>query len=197
MMALSDLVLKAKVNLALAHDPRVGVLDIGVSSEEGVVTLTGDLDTIQACNAAEEIAERVEGVTRVENRLTCGVGARADSAEMLRQKFIQRLDEAWDELPDHHALTQADYLRWALWMVYKFRIPNSMAGADSEKIESEAVEEAIGLIAGFVGAPKALVALEMLRQAEAVAEFHPHTAPEIEHAPLTATPEVDGEREAA
>ena len=196
-MALSDLVLKAKVNLALAQDPRVGVLDIGVTADGGVVTLTGDLDTMQACGAAEQIAARVDGVTGVQNRLTCGVGARADSAGMLRQKFIQRLDEAWNELPDHHALTQADYLHWALWMVYKFRIPDSMADAESEKIESEAVEEAIGMIAGFVGAPKSLVALEMLRQAEAVAEFHPRGAPEIEHAPLTATPEVDGEREAA
>jgi len=196
-MALSDLVLKAKVNLALAQDPRVGVLDIGVTADGGVVTLTGDLDTVHACSSAEEIARRVEGVTRVENRMTCGVGARADSVEMLREKFIQRLDDAWNELPDHHALTQADYLRWALWMAYKFRIPDSMAGADSEKFECEVVEEAIALIAGFIGAPKALVAAEMLRQAESVAESRSQNAPDFENAPLTSTPIVDGEKEAA
>ena len=196
-MALSDLVLNARVHLALAKDPRVGVLDIGVTSEGGVVKLTGDLDTEDECAAAESIVRSVEGVADIDNQMTCGLGARADTAEMVRHKFIERLTEAWNELPNQHALTQADYLRWALWMVYKFRIPEEFGGAESEKIEAETVDEAMGLIAGFVNAPRALVALEMLRQAESVAEFHPHGAPDIENAPLTATPVVDGDKAAA
>ena len=188
-MALADLVLKAKVNLALAQDPRVGVLDIGVAADDGVVTLTGDLDNLEECGAAEEIAERVEGVVRVENHMTCGMAATAETAEMVRQKFLERLDDAWEELPDMDALTQADYLRWALWMVYKFQIPESLCTDESARIESETVEEALSQIASRVGASKAVVALEMLKQAEAVAESWRRDAPDIVNAPLTATPE--------
>jgi len=196
-MALVDFVLKAKVNLALVQDPRVGVLDIGVDADNGIVTLTGDVDTEEECGAAEEIARGVDGVTRVVNQMTCGIGARADTAEMVRQKFVRRLEDAWNELPDQGALTQADYLRWALWMVYKFRIPDSMRTDDAGQIEAEACEEAVIRIASFIGAPPALVALEMLRQAESVEDSARRSAPDIENAPLTATPVVDGEREAA
>jgi hypothetical protein len=196
-MALADMILKARVNLALVQDPRVGVMDIGVAADNGIVTLTGDVDSETECRDAEQVVLAVDGVTEVHNELTCGVGARADTAEKVRQKFIQRLDEAWEELPDHNALTQADYLRWALWMVYKFRIPDAMRDDGTEAFEGEIVEEAIGLIAGFVGAPRAFVALEMVRQAEAIATSVMGGAPEIENAPLTATPVVDGEREAA
>ena len=196
-MALSDLILKAKVNLALAQDPRVGVLDIGVTADDGVVTLTGDLDDAAECSAAEEIARGVDGVARIQNRMTCGVGARAEDADMLRHKFLERLEDAWNELPDGDALTHADYLRWALWMVYKFRIPESMRSEESERIECETVDEAIGRIAGYVGAPRAMVALEMLRQAESVIESPRRDAPEIENAPLAASPMVQGDKEAA
>jgi hypothetical protein len=196
-MAISDLILKARVNLALARDPRVGVLDIGVTAEEGIVTLTGDVDGDPECDAAVEIARSVAGVSRVVNKMTCGVGAREDSFEMLRQKFLQRLEEAWDALPDENALTQADYVRWSLWMIFKFRIPESIREHESITNEQEVVEEALGLVAGLIGAPKALLALEMLRQAESVAESEFRDAPLVENPSLTATPMVDGDKAAA
>ena|SRR5579872_6838924 len=189
-MALSDLVLKAKVNLALIRDPRVGAFDVGVRAEGGRVTLTGDADTEEECRAAEEIARTVEGVTSVRNDMTCGIGKREDTAEHVTQRLLSKLDEEWRCLPDQTALTQADYLRWALWLIYKFRIPGA---AVQDALVANAMDAALTQVAGYVGAPKALLALEMLRQAEMVAESPHRDAPVIENALLVATPVVEGD----
>src|SRR3569832_1443104 len=125
-MALSDFVLKARVNLALMRDPRVASLDVGVDADDGIVKLIGDVDSEGECRAAEEVARSVEGVRSVVNQLTCGVGQRADTAELVTQRFLEKLDDEWNGLPDQTALVQADYLRWARWLIYKFRIPASL-----------------------------------------------------------------------
>jgi hypothetical protein len=192
-MALSDFILKAKVNMALTTDPRVSVLDIGVQADDGHITLTGDVDSEQECQAASEIARSVEGVTRVTNEMTCGIGKREETADLVSQRFLEKLDDEWNNLPDRNPLAQADYLRWALWMVYKFRIPSESPDAEVAKIEAETTDEALTRIAGYVGAPVALVALEMMRQAEMVADSPRQNAPEIENAPLVSTPVVDGD----
>ncbi|HZO88013.1 MAG TPA: BON domain-containing protein [Chthonomonadaceae bacterium] len=187
-MALSDLVLKAKVNMALARDPRVGVLDIGVTANNGIITLTGDVDDPQQCEVAAQIAQSVPGVQGVQNELTCGIGQTEDTAEMVKERFLAKLDEEWEALPDRTALTQADYLRWALWLIYKFHIPASLHVEDVEALEAEATEEALEKVSGHVGVPKALLALEMLRQAEDVAESPYSDVPEPETTTLATSP---------
>jgi len=192
-MALSDLVLKAKVNMALLRDPRVGFFDIRATVDNGRVTLTGDTDTPEECRAAEEIAKSVEGIVSVRNEMTCGIGQNEDTAELVTQRFLEKLDTTWHNLPDRSALSQADYLRWALWMVYKFHIPRPQApgtqgsGMDP-KVKAAAIEQALERIAGHVGAPKALVALEMLRQAEQIATSPYTDAPRTANPDLVATP---------
>jgi hypothetical protein len=189
-MALSDLIIKARVNMAFVADPRVGVLDIGVHSENGVVTLDGDVDQPEECSAAEEIARSVDGVRQVISKITCGEGQKADTAELVIQRFLEKLDEKWNDLPEKTALSQADYLRWALWMVYKFRIPNSAGDPEVLKAEAEATEVALERIAGNVGIPKVIAALEMIRQAEMVSESSKLEAPELRNTPLVSTPVV-------
>jgi hypothetical protein len=189
-MALSDLIIKAKINLAFVADPRVGVLDIGVRSENGVVELDGDVDAPEERQAAEEIARSVDGVRQVINKITCGEGQKADTAELVIQRFLEKLDEEWNDLPEKTALSQADYLRWALWMVYKFRIPNSADDPEVLKAEAEATEVALERIAGNVGIPKVIAALEMIRQAEMVSASSKLEAPELGNSPLVATPVV-------
>jgi hypothetical protein len=191
-MALSDLIIKAKINVAFARDPRVGVLDIGVHSENGIVTLDGDVDAADECTAAEEIARGVDGVRQVISNVTCGEGQKADTAELVIQRFMEKLDEEWNDLPEKTALAQADYLRWALWMVYKFRIPHSETDPELLKAEAEATEEALGRIAGNVGIPKVIAALEMIRQEEMVSESSKLEAPALGHSLLVATSVVDG-----
>jgi hypothetical protein len=197
-MALADFVLKARVNVALIRDPRVGSLDVGVHVKDGDVTLTGDVDGVDECRAAEEVARSVDGVKNVTNEITCGVGMRADTTELLTQRLLEKLEDEWNNLPVKDALAQADYLRWALWLIYKFRLPAEVledANGSAVNEEREAVEQAIIQVAGYIGAPKALVALEMLELADHVHSTPRLDAPEISNAPLVATAEVD-ERQA-
>ncbi len=192
-MAISDFMLKTRVNFALVRDPRVGALDIGVTADDGVVTLTGDVDEAEEKRAAEEIARGVEGVEAVRNELTYGVGRDEETAELVVSRFLAKLDEAWAELPDRHAVTEASYLRWALWLIYKFRLPENLECSDRERLESEASEQGLTKVAGHVGAPKALVAAHMLLLVDVVAESPTREAPEQESAPLVTTAPVKQE----
>jgi hypothetical protein len=192
-MSLSDFVLKSRVQLALVRDPRVSSLDISVQAEEGHVVLTGDVDSDTECRAAEAVAKSVDGVTEVDNQITCGAGARADTVEMVTQRFLEKLDEEWNRLPDQNALTQGDYLRWALWLIYKFRIPAKLIGESTVDMESDAMEQALAQVAGHVGAPKALLAMQMTQLADLINSSPILDAPEIKNAPLVSTPEVDGD----
>ena len=187
-MALTDLMLKAKVNMAFARDPRVSALEINVSAEDGVVTLTGDMDSQEKCLAAEADARSVEGVTSVRNEMTCGLTKVATTATEVVQRFLAKLEMQWNTLPDKTALTQADYLRWALWMVTKFHIPPNVEGENIETLELAAVERALEQIGSYTDIPKALLAMEMLRQSEAIEEMG---APETENPDLITTPIVD------
>ncbi|HZT40536.1 MAG TPA: BON domain-containing protein [Chthonomonadaceae bacterium] len=184
-MALTDLMLKAKVNMTFARDPRVSALEINVSVEDGVVTLTGDMDSQEKCQAAEEDARSVDGVKAVRNEMTCGLTKIATTATEVVQRFLAKLEEQWNALPDKTALTQADYLRWALWMVTKFHIPPNVEGENIDTLEIATVERALEQIGGYTDIPKALLALEMLRQSEAIEEMG---APETENPDLITSP---------
>lgn len=191
-MPLSDFILKARVNMALIRDPRVGSLDVGVGAHNGRITLTGDVDTEEERRAAEEAARSVEGVSAVDNELTFGEGQRADTAELVCQRFLRKLEEEWNALPNQSAMAQADYLRWALWMVAKFRIPEEVAGDSTAETVADVTEQALTRIAGYVGAPKALIAMEMMEQAELIAASPTLDAPESEGSTLVSTPAVGG-----
>lgn len=190
-MALTDLMLKAKVNLALVRDPRVSSLDIGVQAENGLVTLTGDVDTPAEGRAAEEIARSVEEVRSVDNRITCGVGRTQDAADLVSQRFLEKLEDEWNELAESTALAQADYLKWALWMIYKFRIPDQ--GADSSLAETQArtTDEAIKAIASRVGGSPALIAFELQRIADDSGATFEASGPRLLHSDLVTTPLTD------
>ena len=54
----------------LTSDPRVGNAEIGVSVKDGVVTLTGFVDTYARKIAAEQAVERLGGVRAVAEDLT-------------------------------------------------------------------------------------------------------------------------------
>jgi hypothetical protein len=188
-MALSDLVLKAKVNMALLRDPRVGVLEIGVQIEDGNVTLIGDMDEEAACHAAEEITRGIQGVASVHCKLTSGVGKAEETAERLMQRLLDKLDKEWEALPDQSALTQADYLRWSLWLIYKFRLPALKTEKASADMETTVTETALGRVASHLGIPKVLVALEMLRQAEAIEQSPVRETPQTGVASLATSPQ--------
>jgi len=57
------------VRAALAVDPSVDVDDIGVAVEDGVVTLTGHVESLREVLAAERAVKRVNGVRSLANDL--------------------------------------------------------------------------------------------------------------------------------
>jgi osmotically-inducible protein OsmY len=61
-MIKTDLQLKKDVEDELQWDPKVNAARVGVSVQNGAVSLTGEVDTYPEKWAAEEAAKRVEGV---------------------------------------------------------------------------------------------------------------------------------------
>jgi osmotically-inducible protein OsmY len=66
------------VTSALRQDQRVDASDITVTTTDGIVTLTGDVDDITAKQYAEREAKKVNGVLGVINQITVEAGWRLD-----------------------------------------------------------------------------------------------------------------------
>lgn len=61
----SDAQLKRDVSMELEWDPAIDAAHVGVQAQDGVITLTGHLDTYAEKHAVERAALRVEGVRAV------------------------------------------------------------------------------------------------------------------------------------
>lgn len=68
----ADVTITAKVKTALAGDDQLSALAIGVETTNKVVTLTGPAPTQTASDRATSLAQAVEGVTEVINKLVVG-----------------------------------------------------------------------------------------------------------------------------
>ncbi|HVY06609.1 MAG TPA: BON domain-containing protein [Burkholderiales bacterium] len=66
---LDDAAITAKVKTALITEPGLKALKIDVDTANGVVTLTGSVDSSQNLERATQVAQAVQGVKSVENRL--------------------------------------------------------------------------------------------------------------------------------
>jgi osmotically-inducible protein OsmY len=76
----TDQEIQADVMAELRWDPSVPATEIGVVVKDGVVTLTGTVDTYMKKWRAEEAAYRVNGVTAVANDIQVrSIGERTDS----------------------------------------------------------------------------------------------------------------------
>ena len=67
--AIDDAVITTKVKSAFVGDKKVSATHISVSTDKGVVTLTGTAKDRQEARMAAELAQNVAGVKRVENRI--------------------------------------------------------------------------------------------------------------------------------
>jgi hyperosmotically inducible protein len=65
-----DSVITTKVKAALLADPDIKSFDIAVETHKGEVQLSGFVDTQEQIDHAVEIAEEVEGVTKVGNAMS-------------------------------------------------------------------------------------------------------------------------------
>lgn len=66
---IDDVTITTKVKAAILNDPILKVLQIKVETYKGVVLLSGFVDTPQAANHADDVAEKVKGVKSVRNEL--------------------------------------------------------------------------------------------------------------------------------
>ena len=69
-----DTVLVTEIEGRIAADPDLSVSNIDVDVNQGVVTLSGTVKTDAARMRAAQIAEKVDGVVRVQNDLEVGSG---------------------------------------------------------------------------------------------------------------------------
>lgn len=67
--AISDGVITAKVRAALAADPITAEYQVGVATWDGIVELSGFVETATVRAEALQLAQHVEGVLRVQDSL--------------------------------------------------------------------------------------------------------------------------------
>lgn len=67
---MNDLELKKNVETELNYEPSINPAEIGVAAKDGIVTLTGRIQSYWEKVAAERAATRVDGVKAVVNELT-------------------------------------------------------------------------------------------------------------------------------
>ncbi|XAH25747.1 BON domain-containing protein [Xylophilus sp. GW821-FHT01B05] len=72
--AVDDASITVKVSAALAKDPDLSALKIGVDTEKGQVTLTGPAPSQAAKDRAADLAKAVDGVQQVRNQLVVQAG---------------------------------------------------------------------------------------------------------------------------
>ena len=78
---LTDAEIQSDVRLELKWEPRVQATEIGVAVKDGVVTLTGWVDSYTKRWAAEEAAHRVRGVKAVANDIEVRLGRRPERTD--------------------------------------------------------------------------------------------------------------------
>ncbi|KWT82722.1 MULTISPECIES: BON domain-containing protein [unclassified Variovorax] len=66
----NDTAITASVSAAIARDPELGPRQIDVASNAGTVRLSGSAPSAEAKSRAEQIARTVNGVDKVDNRIT-------------------------------------------------------------------------------------------------------------------------------
>ena len=83
----------AKTKIALFADSRVKGREINVETKAGVVMLRGKVDSIEAKNAAAEIAKTVDGAASVKNELQVVAPAHHEAVEV-KDEVVASLVEA-------------------------------------------------------------------------------------------------------
>ena len=68
--AVGETVTTGRIKAAIAADPGMKDSDVSVSTRDGVVTLTGTVKAADQVTIATNLAQRQEGVNRVESQLT-------------------------------------------------------------------------------------------------------------------------------
>lgn len=97
---MSDAALRERVQSALAFEPSIDEPHIGVAVENGVVTLTGHVETYAQKKAAEDVVQRVKGVRGIAQEIEVRAAADKQLADdQIASRALSII--AWDStIPD-------------------------------------------------------------------------------------------------
>ncbi len=84
----SDLWIEARLITTYSLNEHLNPLDLGVDAEKGTVTLTGEVDNQAEKELAVRIAEGLEGVGKVEDRIEVGKDAGGAKAQNSLYRFV-------------------------------------------------------------------------------------------------------------
>jgi len=129
MAARTDAEVKADVEAELAFEPYVNPSEIAVTVKDGIVTLTGWVDSYMKVVHAEEAAHRVLGVWAVANDLDLRLPASGPTDGDLAATAVRALE--WDADVN---VDNLDVTVWNGWVTLKGRVERAYQCQDAERI---------------------------------------------------------------
>lgn len=126
----SDSVVKADVESELKWEPRVSANEIGVAVKDGVVTLTGRVNSYIKRFSAENAAHRVLGVKAVANEITVQLvdGAERNDSD-IAAAAVRAIE--WDDLVN---VDKLDITVASGWITLKGMVDYAYQREDAERI---------------------------------------------------------------
>jgi osmotically-inducible protein OsmY len=102
---MSDSWITAKTKLALIADSRTSGFETDVDTKDGMVTLSGKVDTSEARTAAEDVTRKVEGVKNVNNQLQVVPEAKRKEVNATDDKITDSIEAVVEKDPAIQALS--------------------------------------------------------------------------------------------
>ena len=126
----TDLAIQQEVLAELKYDPRVQATEIGVTVKDGVVALTGWVDSYTKKWAAEEAAQRVRGVKAVANDIEVRLPLSAERTDLDIAAAVARALE-WDAMLD---LNKLDVTVSKGWVTLRGQVEWQFQKEDAERV---------------------------------------------------------------
>jgi osmotically-inducible protein OsmY len=98
---MDDAMLTAKVKAQMAVDGRISPTRVGVDTLNGAVTLSGEVPTQEEKDAAEQVAQKVEGVRSVNNHITvnpAAAGTGVPSGNEMKEKAGKAVGDVGEQM---------------------------------------------------------------------------------------------------
>src|SRR5882762_10339914 len=127
---LTDEQIQQEVLAELKYDPRVRPNEIGVAVKNGVLTLTGWVDSYTKRWAAEEAAHRVHGVNAVANDIEVRLPGSSERTDADIAAAVTRALE-WDAIVD---IDKFDVTVSKGWVTLKGEVEWGFQRADAERV---------------------------------------------------------------